>query len=93
MKVSLYCFVLLLLSMFETSIFLKKKEVKAEIVFYSTYLKVTIKPGVLFKNVKNVITERTHRNNMNLSLQSTKQVPFFTSPEFWSMSATHAQLE
>ena len=62
-------------------------------MFYSAYLKVTIKPGVLFKNVKNVIIEETHRNNMNLSLQSTRQVPFFTSPEFWPMSATHVQLE
>ena len=52
-----------------------------------------MKAGVSFKNVKNTIAESTPRNSMNLSLQSTRQLPFFASPEFAVMSATQAQLE
>ena len=58
-----------------------------------TNLKVTIYAGVSFINVRNGNRETTTIKSMNLSLQSTKQLPFFASLEVVSVFATQAQLE
>ena len=43
-------------------------------------LKVTIIAGVKFKNIRNTVAHTSAKNKVNLTLQSTRQMPLFTSP-------------
>ena len=68
---------------------------RVSFAFEFTNLKVTMYAGVVFRNVKSGIREKTAMKREYLSLQSTKQSPFIASrvPEVLLETATQAQLE
>ena len=53
---------------------------KIYITTNSANLKVTIIAGVKFKNIRNTVAHTSAKNKVNLTLQSTRQMPLFTSP-------------
>ena len=66
---------------------------KIYITTNSANLKVTIIAGVKFKNIRNTVAQTSVKNKVNLILQSTRQMPLFTSPGNWPISTRQVQLE
>ena len=69
--------------------------VEISLVLYNGYTnrKVTMVAGVSFRDVRNGSKARMLKKNTKLSPQSTAHVPFFASPNDFSVLVTQAHLE